>query len=246
MSYVIIFWTSLKDGVRKKEKKIKEKARGDTTCLPQIPSEKNNKRGISRCGSFIVAYLRPAASIDRLHLDQGMMSYGDHAPRTLRTMGHVIWGLSAEYNGDYRPRTIQTTDQRFYGLSGLQPKVLRNIRTTDQRFYGLYGLQTKGFTQYTDYRPKVLRNIRTTDQRFYGLYGLQTKGFTDYTDYRPKVLRTIRTTDQRFHGPWTADYTDYRPKVLRTIRTDYTQFPLSPIREGNLERDGGRPEFVKA
>ena len=108
-------------------------------------------------------------------------------------MGHVIWGLSAEYNGDYGPRTIRTTDQRFYGLSGLQ-----------------------------------------------------TKGFTDYTDYRPKALRTIRTTDQRFHGLWTADYTDYRPKVLRTIRTDYTQFPLSPIREGNLERDGGRPDFVKA
>ena len=50
---------------RKKKKKKKKKARGDTTCLPQIPPEKNNETGISGCGPFIIAYLRPAASIDR-------------------------------------------------------------------------------------------------------------------------------------------------------------------------------------
>ena len=139
-----------------KKSRKKKKARGATNCLSQIPSEKNNKTGLSGCGSFIVAYLRPATSIDRLHLDQGMISYRDHAPRILRTMGHVIWRLSAEYNGDYGPSTM---------------------RTTHQRLYGLYGLQTKGFTDYTKYRPKVLRTMRTTDQRFYGLYGRTTHNF---------------------------------------------------------------------
>ena len=169
---------------KKKKKKKKKKARGDTTCLPQIPPEKNNETGniwlwpVYYCLLATCCFHRPLTSGPRDDIVGGLCTEDseDYGPRDMGTIGRVQWRLWTEDNTDYRP------------------KVLRTIGTTDQRFYGLYGLQTKGFTDYTDYRPKVLRTIRTTDQRLYGLYGLQTKGFTDCGP------RTIRTTDQRFYG----------------------------------------------
>ena len=47
--YVLLYWTSQKDGGR-----AREKVRGDTNCLSYLPSEKKNKTGISGCGSFVV------------------------------------------------------------------------------------------------------------------------------------------------------------------------------------------------
>ena len=71
MFYVLLFWMSLKDGER-----AREKARGDTNCLSWIPSKqqqnknkkKKKKTGTSGCGSFVVAYFQPTTSIDRLHM----------------------------------------------------------------------------------------------------------------------------------------------------------------------------------
>ena len=62
--YVLLFWTSHKDVVR-----VWEKARGDTNCLSQIPSEKKrNKTGISGCSLFVVPCFQPATSIDHLYI----------------------------------------------------------------------------------------------------------------------------------------------------------------------------------
>ena len=74
MFYVLLFWTSLKEGER-----AREKARGDINCLSWIPSKqqqqrnkkeklRRNKTGTSGCGSFVVAYFQPATSTDCLHV----------------------------------------------------------------------------------------------------------------------------------------------------------------------------------
>ena len=61
---MLLFWTSHKDVVR-----VREKARGDISCLSQIPSEKKrNKTGISGCSLFVVACFQPATSIDHFIL----------------------------------------------------------------------------------------------------------------------------------------------------------------------------------
>ena len=67
MRYVLLFWTSLKDVGREREKQREVIPTASRRPPPPPQKKKKKKRGISGCGSFVVDYYQPATSIDRLH-----------------------------------------------------------------------------------------------------------------------------------------------------------------------------------
>ena len=70
-SFAYVSRVVISDVTKRRGVRAREKARGDTNGLSQIPSKKRkrrrNKTGTPDCGSLVVAYFRPVSSTDRLH-----------------------------------------------------------------------------------------------------------------------------------------------------------------------------------